>query len=164
METKKYTRAQLIDALEIQCNLSNIRGTLKDVQQLTLQNNLPIQFTQKKNIEGWHTKPKGMLQILWERGWIDPSKSVRDYSINGKKIHKDSNDIIPGLNLRQLISDLPDFKAELILLQYRAQQLGVQACCSPQYHPRFLARQSKSVGPLQKTGTATTNWRISRQK
>ena len=48
VETKKYTRAQLIDALEIQCNLSNIRGTLKDVQQLTLQNNLSIQFTQKK--------------------------------------------------------------------------------------------------------------------
>ena len=41
-----------------------------------------------------------MLQILWERGWIDPTKDVREYTISGKIINKESKDIVPGLSLK----------------------------------------------------------------
>ena len=80
-----------------------------------------------------------MIQILWEkRGWIDPSKNVRDYSVNGKKVVKKGGDsIIPGSNLKQLINDLPDFREELTLLQFRTKQLGVELCCSPKQHPEI---------------------------
>jgi hypothetical protein len=27
-----------------------------------------------------------MLQILWERGFIDPAKKKEDYTVNGKKM------------------------------------------------------------------------------
>ena len=63
-------------------------------------------------------KPKGMLQILWERGFINLELSnkevVRQYSENGKK--GDDGIIIPSTNLRAIISNLPDFKLELTLL------------------------------------------------
>ncbi len=37
-----------------------------------------------KKEEGWVAKPKGMLQILWEQGWIDETK-IQAYTMNGKK-------------------------------------------------------------------------------
>jgi hypothetical protein len=44
---------------------------------------------EQKVKEGWLEKPKGMLQVLWERGWIDLSKVViarsMRYSKDGKK-------------------------------------------------------------------------------
>ena len=36
-----------------------------------------------------------------------------------------------------MIQTLPDFKNEITLLQYRAQQLGVTVDCSPKYHPEI---------------------------
>ena len=78
-----------------------------------------------------------MIHVLWERGWIDPSKNVRDYSVNGKKVKKGNDSIIPGSNLKQLIDDLPDFREGLTLLQFRAKQLGVELRCSPKYHPEI---------------------------
>ena len=135
IETKKYTRAKLIDLIvSANPNLSNIRGKLKEIQSIALQYNIPIQFDRNKLREGWKGKPKGMLQVLWERGFIDPDKNVREYTLNGKKINKDSDDIVASSSLKQLITALPDFQSELTLLQFRAQQLGVQVRCSPKYH------------------------------
>ena len=123
--------------IKIQTNLSNISGSLKDIQAIAVSHNLPIQYTINKVQEGWMHKPKGMLQILWERGFIDPEKGVSDYAINGKKIRKGDDDIIPGSNLKNLIDNLPDFKEELTLLQYQAKQLDVEVRCSPKYHPKI---------------------------
>ena len=57
--------------------------------------------------------------------------------MNGKKSNQDSNEIIPGSSLKQAIQNLPDFKEEVTLLQYRAHQLEVQLRCSPKYHPEI---------------------------
>ena len=84
-----------------------------------------------------------MLQILWERGWIDESKVVRFYTTNGKKIRKDDAKIIEGSSLKQLISNLPSFKKEITLLQFRVQQLGVSLHCSPKYHPEIAGKAIK---------------------
>ena len=101
--------------------------------------NLPIKFERRKIIEGWSGKQKGMLQILWERGFIDPmltrEEVVRKYSVNGKK-DEDGN-MIDGTSLKQMVASLPDFKNEVTLLQYRAGQLGVAIDCSPKYHPEI---------------------------
>jgi adenine C2-methylase RlmN of 23S rRNA A2503 and tRNA A37 len=35
--------------------------------------------------EGWFGKPKGMLQILWEHGWIDATKVVSAQSMHDSK-------------------------------------------------------------------------------
>jgi hypothetical protein len=34
--------------------------------------NLPVDYTEDVIEEGWLNKPKGSLQILYERGFIDP--------------------------------------------------------------------------------------------
>ena len=99
---------------------TNICGMLKDVQALCLEHNLSIEFTCKKVQEGWSLKPKGMMQIqiLWERGYIDPNKSVRNYTVNVKKLNKDDNNFIPSTSLRELICNLPNFAYKTTLLQF----------------------------------------------
>ena len=94
IEIKKYTRAQLIDALKTRWNLSNVHGNFSEIQTIAKGHNLPIEYQRLKVVEGWNQNFKGMLQVLWERGFIDPSKSVRHYTKDGRKISKDSNKII----------------------------------------------------------------------
>lgn len=54
-----------------------VKGNLKEIQALATQLQIPIEFERNKTEEGWRSKPKGMLQILWERGFIDPSLTSR---------------------------------------------------------------------------------------
>ncbi len=69
--------------------------------------------------EGWLGKPKGMLQILWERGWIDSTQVVigrgviqkmekKDFDEDGKL--KDENQ---QYVLSYLLSRRKDFKEEM---------------------------------------------------
>jgi hypothetical protein len=46
---------------------------------------LPIEEDFDEVVEGWEEKPKGMLQILWQRGFIDPAKKKEYYTVDGKK-------------------------------------------------------------------------------
>ena len=82
-----------------------------------------------------------MLQVLWGRVFIDPSKSVRHYTKEGRKINKASNEIIQDTRLNELIKNLPEFKAEIAILQYWAQWLGVRVHCSPKYHTERITRE-----------------------
>ena len=81
-----------------------------------------------------------MLQILWERGFLDPTKSVkelmRQYNSDFKK-NRETKEPIPGTSLRHIVGNLPDFKQEITLLQFRANQLGVSIDCSPKFHPEI---------------------------
>jgi hypothetical protein len=51
--------------------------------------NICTTVEEQKVKEGWLGKPKGMLQVLWEHGWIESSKVVTarsmQYSKDGKK-------------------------------------------------------------------------------
>ena len=79
---KRYLKNELIEI----CKLNNIATTKK------------IQKTE----EGWVGKAKGMLQILYERGYIDKEKVSHPrsmpYSKNGKKVHYTNGDSIPKEN------------------------------------------------------------------
>ena len=45
--------------------------------------------------------------------------------------------LIPGTSLRHIVANLPDFKQEITLLQFRAKQLGVSIDCTPKFHPEI---------------------------
>ena len=77
-EKKKYTRSQLIKVIKQKSPLTKPRGNLKEIQDLCVQLNIPIEFERNKVVEGWVGKQKGMLQILWERGFIDTSLSKKE--------------------------------------------------------------------------------------
>ena len=65
------TKADLVKELKI-VGVKNPKGTIAKLQEMAEARNLPLSYEEEIVIEGWVGKPKGSLQILFERGWIDP--------------------------------------------------------------------------------------------
>jgi len=80
-------------------------------------------------------KPKGMRQILWERGFIDESKPNGYYTKFGTC--DEAKNWIPESSYDYLLSQLTDFVNEKSLLQYYCEQLGVVVERSPKCHPEI---------------------------
>jgi hypothetical protein len=81
-------------------------------------------YNKEDDIEkGWIGQPKGMLQLLWERGFIDPSVEdpKRYYSKEGKTA---TGIIDPTRSLNLLMKQLYDFVHELTLLQFKGSEIG----------------------------------------
>jgi len=120
-------------------------GKKKELQARCDANNIPTFEMQPKVVtKGWVGKPKGMLQILWERGFIDPSISIEDiwdeHPAGGKK--NNLREIIPGTALKDILSALPDFQEEQTLLQHHAESRSTDDCKiklirSPKCHPEL---------------------------
>ena len=68
----------------------NVRGHCgrEDLEELARKNSIALTYETDVIEEGWLGKPKGLLQVLWERGWIDKNK-VNEYSLKGKGYQKD---------------------------------------------------------------------------
>ena len=111
------------------------KGNKVAIVELCKQNNVPYKVVTETIKEGWQGKPKGMLQILWERGFIEqePSKAESFYTNDGKK--DAFGNLIPGTSLRKMMSELIDFIQEETLLQYHGKTLGVIVDRSPKCHP-----------------------------
>jgi hypothetical protein len=127
------------DAMEKDLREKGVRakGNKVAIVELCKQNNIPYIITTETINEGWNAKPKGMLQILWERGFIDPAiepaKADSFYTNDGKK--DAFGNLIPGTSLRKMMSSLIDFINEETLLQYHGKTLGVLVDRSPKCHP-----------------------------
>jgi hypothetical protein len=55
---RKYTKDELI--LKLQEKVVSASGNMKNIERLC----------RNKTQLGWEGQPKGMLEILWEHGWI----------------------------------------------------------------------------------------------
>jgi hypothetical protein len=80
------TKIRKQDAMEIDLRA---KGNKFAIVELCKQNDVPYQVMTETILEGWSGKPKGMLQILWERGFIDPAiepmPAEAFYTNDGKK-------------------------------------------------------------------------------
>jgi hypothetical protein len=128
------------EAMETDLRAKGVRAKGRNkvaIVELCKQNNVPYKVFTETSIEGWTGKPKGMLQILWERGFIDPAiepaKAEGFYSNDGKK--DAFGNLIPGTSLRKMTSSLIDFINEETLLQYHGKALRVLVDRSPKCHP-----------------------------
>jgi hypothetical protein len=132
-------KIRLKDAMEKDLRAKGVRakGNKIAIIELCKQNNVPHEVVCDTMNEGWNGKAKGMLQILWERGFIDPAievtKAEKFYTNDGKKDAFGNS--IPGTSLRKMMSSLIDFINEETLLQYHGKTLGVLVDRSPKCHP-----------------------------
>jgi hypothetical protein len=133
------TKIRKKEAMEIDLRAKGVRakGNKVAIVELCKQNDVPYRVTTETILEGWSGKPKGMLQILWERGFIDPviepTRAEAFYTNDGKK--DAFGNLIPGTSLRVMMSSLIDFIQEETLLQYHGKTLGVTVDRSPKCHP-----------------------------
>ena len=106
--------------------------TRKELQTFALRHGIDLFEDKERIIGGWQGQPKGLLQVLWERGLITEA-SMEKYTVDGRK------DAITGsinlqFSLRHLLAECTDFKEEETALQYLGTQLGVQVELTPKFH------------------------------
>ena len=108
--------------------------TKRDIETLAAQFGVDLQYEERVlKDKGWVGQQKGLLQVLWERGWINDSLPVnKHYTVNGRKDRY--GNILMGTNLRQIMEACLDFINERTLLQESMYKLGVTVHQSPKYH------------------------------
>ncbi len=84
MTIKEYTKPQLVEMLRHE-GINNAKGNKQQIKNMTERAGIPLTYQKQDIIEGWEGKAKGMEQILWERGWIDPNEDQKSYTVHGKK-------------------------------------------------------------------------------
>ena len=91
-----------------------------------------IQKTRVK--KGWEGQPKGLLQVLWERGWIDEGQ-LEKYTI--EPATDDDGEVLEGAedwSLKCLMASCLDFAEEMTALQHVGSELGVSVIITPKFH------------------------------
>ena len=86
--------------------------------------------------EAYAGKPKGMRQVLWERGLYAEGMSA-------------SVDAPAEKKMDDIISNLPDFKNEKSALQHTVEGRGHILLLSPKFHPEVAARSASDSASTQ---------------
>jgi hypothetical protein len=119
-KTRKRNKDELISKLKA-ANMSSNRN-MDALSSLATNHGIPLVAEDPLLKHGWLNKPKGLLQLLWKRGFIDPSKPPKNYVDDDK----------PGCKgLRTMVAELRDFENEETRLQYVRQKLGLLIDWSP---------------------------------
>jgi hypothetical protein len=113
----------------------HVIGTVVQLKEIARRNNIPVIFDMQEIIKGWEGQPKGMLQVLWERGFVDGSQSEKHYTIEGRK--DQVGNIDPETSVKMMMQRQMDFIEEETLLQYHGRQLGVVIHRTPKCHPEM---------------------------
>jgi hypothetical protein len=104
---------------------------------MAVAHGIPVTKLERKVVKCWVGKPKGVLQILWERGFIDPNVSspLSYYTMKGPK--DQYGNIIKKRSLEYMASQLYDFTHETSMLQHVGNELGVGVDRTPKCHPEM---------------------------
>ena len=103
----KGAKGELIRISGFQCRAFGLDSKREDSSYLSVEAAMEVNQRPAKSLEseapvvkpGWDKAPKGLLQVLWERGWVKPDK------VNGFKLKSDDE----NYSLRCLMSQCEDF-------------------------------------------------------
>jgi len=117
--------------LDLKSKGVNTKGkNKKELVALCAQHEVPIVHREQKKREGWEGKPKGLQQVLWERGLID-GKKLKKYTLDGKT----ANGILDwSTSLRHIMGCCTDFLNEEGMMQHVGRNLGVTVLLTPKCH------------------------------
>ena len=75
-QTKVLNKTKKMLVEEIKATGYQIKGHLSkdELERITKDKQIGITYVFRVKKEGWMGKPKGLLQILWERGFVDVKK------------------------------------------------------------------------------------------
>jgi hypothetical protein len=118
--------------LELHGKGINTKGkNKKELVAVCINNSIPINCEVPKIKEGWVGKAKGLLQVLWERGFIDTNK-LSSYTLTGRKDELGNVDLC--FSLRHLMAMCPDFLNEEGMMEHVGSKLGVEVMLTPKCH------------------------------
>ena len=85
-QTKEYTKPQLIRILQQEGIDNPAKGSRQQIKNMAEHAGLSLRYQKQDVVQGCEGKAKRIEQILWERGWIDPSQDQKSYTVNRKKV------------------------------------------------------------------------------
>ena len=109
----------------------NQNYSLKRLQELADENNIPKRQRVETVEGGWGGQAKGAFQICWERGKIDPAR-LAVYTLNGKKRTDGTMD--ESMSLKKILGECKDFREEKTHLQVLAEDYGYKVAFTPKFH------------------------------
>ncbi len=129
-KTRQYTKDELVNQLKARGITA--KGKKDIIQKIALEQGLPIEETKARIIEGWEGKPKGLQQVLWERGFID-ANNLAKYTMDGRQ---DIYGVLvdKSFALKHLMASCQDFEEEETLLQTMGRDMGVLIDRTPKCH------------------------------
>ncbi|KAL7528778.1 hypothetical protein ACHAXR_003942, partial [Thalassiosira sp. AJA248-18] len=135
------TKSELVDDL-MATDYGKAEG--KNVMQKKLLRDLKVKASNmnldtKKMVThrldiGWEKKGKGLLQVAYERGFIDESIPLKNYKL---KVEDEAGDIVPEYSLVHLIESCHDFVSEVSQLEHVCLSLGCRALITTKYHAEY---------------------------
>ena len=141
---KTKTKARLINELKDKVNFEVRKYlSLDDVEKIATKHKICTTYTEPEIDHGFLGQPKGLLQVLWERGWIDVD-ALSKYPEKGRKNQLDSNGkILPEYEpyvLLDLMKKCPIFMSEPSAMESLFVKISNSSTCkmslltSPKYH------------------------------
>jgi hypothetical protein len=119
MKIKKRLKKDLAEDIQ-KLGLIVCEKTIKELQEMAQARNIPITVEENYIIEGWVGKAKGMRQVLWERGLLDPNVTYV------AKLRKDDPNLDGKVQYSAILADCADFLSEETCLMYLGERLGVE--------------------------------------
>ena len=105
--------------------------TIKELQEIAVARNLPTTIEEDDVVEGWLGKPKGIKQVLWERGLLDPQVQYVT------KLKRDDPNEAGKVEYSSVLSMCLDFLEEKTCLMYLGERLNVEVDRSTKCHPEL---------------------------
>jgi hypothetical protein len=91
------------------------QGNITNIKRLCMQQGIPVEIEVTKIQHGWEGSAKGVLQVLWERGFIN-EKNLKQYTADGRK---DAFDYLqPHTSLKYLLDNCTDFNQLVVPWEY----------------------------------------------
>ena len=107
---------------------------LAELQEIARSHNIDTKIEKTRVKKGWEGQPKGLLQVLWERGWIDEGQ-LEKYTMDPAT--DEDGEVLEGgedWSLRCLMASCLDFAEEMTALQHVGNELGVSVIITPKFH------------------------------
>jgi hypothetical protein len=127
---RKRLKKDLCDELD-KLGLTTRGKTMKEVQEMAASYNVPLTIVENDVVEGWVGKPKGIKQVLWEQGLLDPSVTYVS------KVKKNDPNHEGKVEYSAVLADCTDFLEEKTSLTYLGERLGIEVDRSTKCHPEL---------------------------
>ena len=105
-----------------------------ELVELAKLHGIPLDHPPENIREGWLGKAKGMLQVAYERGKINPAR-WSEYQVDAPCDALGVKNT--ALSLRDILASCEDFQNEKSQLEFVIEELGGSCQMSPKYHPEI---------------------------
>ena len=143
---KKKNKSELLK--DIKEKGVEVKKYLPMNELIQIANNINVSISKSVPVlsqQGWVGTPKGLRQVLWERGWLDPKQKVSNYTLKytAAQLDADGNitDVGRRFNMKYIMSQCSDFKEQETALQNLCReklsaihQVNVTVLPTPKYH------------------------------